>query len=187
MKYLIPLILLLIFSCENNITENSESEEFSLLFIASEGNFGSSNGSIEVFKGDEKIQTVNNVGDVIQSILVFEDDLFVAVNNSHTIKKYDITESGLALPGIEVSTNNSGPREMCVVDDKLYFTNWLTKDIKVLDLNTYVISSFSIKIVPVLSKPVELVISISVSVASNASANVVVTISSSCVTFSLLM
>ncbi len=53
MKYLIPLILLLIFSCENNITENSESEEFNLLFIASEGNFGSSNGSIEVFKGDE--------------------------------------------------------------------------------------------------------------------------------------
>ena len=142
MKYIIPLILLL-FSCEDNLTENTESEQPSLLFIASEGNFGASNGSIEVFKGQEKIQTVSNVGDVIQSILVFEDDLFVAVNNSHTIKKYDINESGLALPGIELSTNNSGPREMCVVGDKLYFTNWLTKDIKVLDLNTYVISSFS--------------------------------------------
>ena len=142
MKYIIPLTLLL-FSCEDNLTENAESEDFSLLFIASEGNFGSSNGSIEVFKDKEKIQTVSNVGDVIQSILVFEDDLFVAVNNSHTIKKYDITESGLALPGIEISTNNSGPREMCVVNDKLYFTNWLTKDIKVLDLNTYAISSFS--------------------------------------------
>ena len=32
---------------------------------------------------------------------------------------------------------------MCVVDNKLYFTNWLSKDIKVLDLNTYLISSFS--------------------------------------------
>ena len=51
----------------------------------------------------------------------------------------------------------------------------------------YDISSFSIKIVQVLSKPVELVRSISVSLASNASASVVVTISSSCVTFSLLM
>ncbi len=142
MKYIIPIILLL-FSCEDNVTENAESEEFSLLFIASEGNFGSSNGSIEVFRGQEKIQTISNVGDVIQSILVFEDDLFVAVNNSHIIKKYDITDSGLALPGIEVSTNNSGPREMCVVDDKLYFTNWLTKDIKILDLDTYVISSFT--------------------------------------------
>ena len=142
MKHIIPLILLL-FSCEDNVTENAESEENTLLFIASEGNFGSSNGSIEVFKGQEKIQTISNVGDVIQSILVFGDDLFVAVNNSHIIKKYDITESGLALPGIEVSTNSSGPREMCVVDDKLYFTNWLTKDIKVLDLDTYVISLFT--------------------------------------------
>ena len=69
MKYIIPLTLLL-FSCEDNLTENAESEEFSLLFIASEGNFGSSNGSIEVFKDKEKIQTVSNVGDVIQSILV---------------------------------------------------------------------------------------------------------------------
>ena len=51
----------------------------------------------------------------------------------------------------------------------------------------YVISSFSIKIVPAESKPVELVRSISVSLASNASASVVVTISSSWVTFSLLM
>ena len=147
MKYLIPLtLLLLLFSCEDNVTEV---EEFDLLFISSEGNFGTGDGSIEVFKGLEKIQTVENVGDVVQSILVHEDDLFVAVNNSHTIKKFDITESGLALPGIEVSTNNSGPREMCVVDNKLYFTNWNTKDIKVLDLYNYNLDTFvSLEYVP---------------------------------------
>lgn len=140
MKYLIPLtLLLLLFSCEDNVTEV---EEFDLLFISSEGNFGAGDGSIEVFKGLEKIQTVENVGDVVQSILVHEDDLFVAVNNSHTIKKFDITESGLALPGIEVSTDNSGPREMCVVNNKLYFTNWNTKDIKILDLYNYNIDTF---------------------------------------------
>ena len=120
MKNLTLLIsLLLLFSCEDNV---SEAEEFDLLFISSEGNFGSGDGSIEVFRGLEKIQTVENIGDVIQSILVHEDDLFVAINNSHTIRKFDITESGLALPGIEVSTNNSGPREMCVAGNKLYFT-----------------------------------------------------------------
>ena len=98
MKYLIPLtLLLLLFSCEDNLTEL---EEFDLIFISTEGNFGAGDGSInEVFKGLEKIQIVENVGDVVQSMLVHEDDLFVAVNNSHTIKKYDITDSGLALPG----------------------------------------------------------------------------------------
>ena len=147
MKYLIPLtFFILLFSCEDNITE---ADEFDLLFISSEGNFGTGDGSIEVFKGTEKIQTVENVGDVVQSILIYEDDLFVAVNNSHTIKKFDITESGLALPGIEISTNNSGPREMCVIDNKLYFTNWNTKDIRVLDLYNYNLEIFvSLEYVP---------------------------------------
>ena len=124
-------------------TGMTNSLDIDLLFVACEGNFGSGDGSIEVFRGQEKIQTLNNVGDVVQSILVFEDDLFVAVNNSHTIKKYDITESGLSLPGIEVSTEDSSPREMCVVDNKLYFTNWITQDIKVLDLYNYTVSTFS--------------------------------------------
>ena len=147
MKYLIPFtLLLLLFSCEDNLAEVGE---FDLLFISTEGNFGAGDGSIEVFKGLEKIQIVENVGDVVQSMLVHEDDLFVAVNNSHTIKKYDITDSGLALPGIEISTNGSGPREMCVVDNKLYSTNWNTKDIKVLDLYNYNLNTFvSLEYVP---------------------------------------
>ena len=67
------------------------------------------------------------------AVEVHENKLIVLVNNSHMMKIFDITDEGLSMPGIEVSTNNSGPREMCVVDDKLYFTNWLTKDIKVLE------------------------------------------------------
>jgi len=140
MKYLIPLILILINSCEDNIADQ---KKVVLFFVASEGNFGNSNGSIEVFKGEEKIQTVGDIGDVVQSILVFEDNLFVAINNSHMIKKYKITDSGLSEPGIEVSTDNSGPREMCIVNNKIYFTNWLTKDIKVLDLFNYTIKTFT--------------------------------------------
>ena len=82
-------------------------------------------------------------------LFVVDNDLFVAVNNSHTIKKYDITESGLSLPGIEVSTEDSGPREMCAVGNKLYFTNWITKDIKVLDLYNYNLDTFvSLEYVP---------------------------------------
>jgi hypothetical protein len=59
----------------------------------------------------------------------------------------------------------------------------LVQPVKVLVLiPVYVICSFSIKIVPAESNPVELATSISVSVASKSSANVVLTISSSCST-----
>ena len=143
MKYLMLILLFLIASCEDNqdnlLSENNSTE--SLLFVACEGNFGNGNGSIEVFRDSEKIQTIENIGDIVQSILLHDNNLFVAVNNSHKIKKFTITNSGLSLPGIEVDTDNSGPREMCIADNKLYFTNWNTKDIKILDLYNYTIET----------------------------------------------
>lgn len=52
---------------------------------------------------------------------------------------YDIYEDGLRMPGIEIDTQSSGPREMVVVDDKIYFTNWNSSDVKIFDLQNYII------------------------------------------------
>ena len=138
MKKIIILLSIFALCCEDTINENENS---SLLFVASEGSYGDGDGSITVFKNGEEIQVIDNLGDVVNSILINEDKLFVIVNNSHLIKRFSITESGLNLPGIEVSTDNSSPREMVVEGDKLYFTNWNSKDIKVLNLNTFSIES----------------------------------------------
>ena len=142
MKKTLILISLIFIGCEDSY---NKLQNPNLLFVASEGTYGDSNGSISVFSEEEKIQTVENLGDVVQSIHIDDDKLFVIVNNSHLIKRYSITESGLNLPGIEISTNNSSPREMVIVGDKLYFTNWNSKDVKVLDLVTYsIVSSISL-------------------------------------------
>lgn len=138
-KQILLVITLLIsfISCEKEdlILDNTLSTE--LVFVANEGNFGSSNGSISVIKDNQVIQTILNIGDVVQSLLVHQNKLFVSVNNSHKIKIYDITENGLLLPGIEIDTNGSSPREMTIVNNKLYFTNWNTQDVKILNLFTY--------------------------------------------------
>ena len=140
----IYLLSLFIFSigCEDNIEKNDTND---LLIVASEGNFGSSNGSLSIFKGKEKIQTIDDVGDVVQSITTYNNKLFVVVNNSHLIKVFTITESGLKLPGIDINTNNSSPRELIVHNNKAYFTNYNSQDVKVLDLETYYIEK-SIKV-----------------------------------------
>ena len=146
MRFFIPIVLLFMYACEDVQDNNQQSN---LLFISSEGTYGNGDGSISVFNGDDKIQVIENVGDVVQSILVHNSHLFVIVNNSHLIKRYSISDSGLKLPGIEISTDNSSPREMCIVDNKLYFTNWASKDVKVLNLETYSIeSSISLPGVP---------------------------------------
>ena len=161
MKKIVILISLIFIGCEDSYNSKGNPN---LLFVASEGTYGDSNGSISVYAEEEKIQTVESLGDVVQSILIDDDKLFVIVNNSHLIKRYSITESGLNLPGIEISTNNSSPREMVIVDNKLYFTNWNSHDVKVLDLVTFsIISSIPLDGIPedIVSKDENLYVSIS--------------------------
>jgi len=134
------LALLLTTACENNPTI-SEEKTASWIFIANEGNYGASNGSISMIDDLGNIYEVENVGDIVQSLEVYENKLIVLVNNSHKIKIYDITVDGLNLPGIEIDTDNSSPREMVIVDDKIYFTNWNSQDVKVFNLFNYAIES----------------------------------------------
>ena len=136
-KFLFLFLALLIFSCEKENLNIQNQVSTELIFVANEGNFGTSNGSVSVIKDEQVIQTVPNIGDVVQSLLVHQNKLFVSVNNSHKINIFDITENGLLLPGIEINTNGSSPREMTVVGNKLYFTNWSTQDVKILNLFTY--------------------------------------------------
>ena len=135
------LLGLLINGCSDSLTQSNEPISKEWVFVANEGNFGASNGSISMINQDGVVLEVTEVGDVVQSLEVYENKLIVVVNNSHMIKVYDISEDGLALPGIEISTDNSSPRELVVVDDKVYFTNWNTKDVKVLNLFNYSIET----------------------------------------------
>ena len=142
MKYLkFLLCLIILYSCANSETEQTLNNR-SFVFVACEGNFGASNGSIHIIDENGETSSVNDIGDVVQSLEVYNNKLFVIVNNSHKIIAYDITENGISLPGIEVSTNGSGPREMVIVNDNLYFTNWNTNDVKILNLFNYTISDF---------------------------------------------
>ena len=84
-----------------------------------------------------EIDSIPNLGDVVQSVEVYDNKLFVLVNNSHKLHVFDIDTEGLSLPGIEIDLDGSSPREMVVDGERLYFTNWNTKDVKYLDLFNY--------------------------------------------------
>ena len=118
----------------------------SYVFVANEGNYGASNGSISIIDNNGNVNNTGVIGDVVQSLEIFYGDgvdkLIVLVNNSHKIKIFNIIPNqGLAMPGIEVETGNSSPREMVIVGQKVYFTNWDTQDIKVFNLVSYEIEN----------------------------------------------
>ena len=124
MKKLYILLILFFLSC--NIDEESETFEqikSSWVFVACEGNYGASNGSITMIKNDGEIKSIENIGDVVQSLEVYNNKLFVIVNNSHKILAYDITENGLRLPGIEINNqtifDSEGALEFSSIPEKL--------------------------------------------------------------------
>ena len=142
MKQIILLIsTLIIVSCDSTVVSSNEtsSENTSWIFVANEGAYGSSNGSISMINDFGDIYETEFIGDVVQSFEVYNDKLIVLVNNSHKLKIYDITPEGLSMPGIEIDTEGSSPRELLVLDNKVYFTNWNTQDVKVFNLFNYVI------------------------------------------------
>ena len=50
------------------------------------------------------IYKMDNIGDVVQSLEVYNNQLIVLINGDHMIKIYDITENGLTF-NREISTN----------------------------------------------------------------------------------
>ena len=141
MKKIILLILsLLLITCDNP-NNSVQDKNTSWIFVANEGTYGASNGTISMIDDNGNVYETDVIGDVVQSLEVYENKLIVIINNSHLIKIYDITENGLSMPGIEISTNGSSPRDLTVVDNKVYFTNWNTQDIKVFNLFNYSIEA----------------------------------------------
>ena len=111
------------------------------VFVACEGNFYSENGSLWTITDEVVYEYPDNpIGDIVQSVLVNENQLFVIVNSSSNIQVFDITDNGL-VPTHLIDTEYSGPREMLIYENYLYFTNWYTTDIKKLNLTSWEIDS----------------------------------------------
>lgn len=139
-------------ACDKGNSTSSDSEpNSSWIFVANEGNacfpeYGDDcslpgNGSISMIDDFGNITKIDSLGYTVQSVEVYKNQLFVIVNQDSKILIFDISKDGITTSGMEISTENSNPREMAIINEKVYFTNWNSKDVKVLNLTTYNIDS----------------------------------------------
>ena len=71
MRIIATLLLgFLINGCSDSLTQSNEPTPQEWVFVACEGNFGASNGSISMINQDGSVMEVTEVGDVVQSLEV---------------------------------------------------------------------------------------------------------------------
>ena len=120
-KILLVLLLFLLITCDNSVSSN-DAENTSWVFIANEGGFGSSNGTVSMIDEFDNIIETEILGDVVQSVKVYNNKLIVLVNNSQKITFFDITSDGLSNQN-DIQIENS-PREIEIINDKAYISTW---------------------------------------------------------------
>lgn len=112
-------------------------------YILCEGNFNSTNASLWQLTGTNQLTgplhwnfTTNPLGDVGQNLKIYQDRLFIVMNNSNSLEVMKLSASGatyersLALP-------YAGPRDIAFVADHAYITCWYLPGILALDLTTW--------------------------------------------------
>ncbi len=138
-------ISLLFYACDDDVpTVNQDLSLSSGVFIVNEGNFTANNGDISFYNPDtdtlvNALYALQNdgahLGDVVQSLALTGDTVFISVNNSSKIEVVDkqtfkhlYTISGLSYPRYIISgdngriyaTNGQFPGELLIIDTQTY-------------------------------------------------------------------
>ena len=74
-RVILTLVLGLLINGCGNPTQSNEPTLQEWVFVACEGNFGASNGSISMINQEGSVMEVTEVGDVVQSFEVYEHKL----------------------------------------------------------------------------------------------------------------
>ncbi|MFN3916839.1 MAG: hypothetical protein ACK4K0_03755 [Flavobacteriales bacterium] len=116
-------------------------EALQTVIIGNEGNYGWGNASLTLYNPIEHTTSQHNqisgvtIGDVVQSVLIEEDDIFVVVNNSGKVDRLGKNFIHKAqIPGM------NSPRYMAIYNQKGFVTELYSNVIYVINLATNTIS-----------------------------------------------
>lgn len=133
-------------SCSNNddVTPDTGNQEFKNgILIVNEGGFNKSNASVSFLSND--LSVVKNdifagsnggtgLGDVAQSLVVYNNYAFIVMNNSNSIEivdRYTFKKVG------QITAQLAQPRYLTVANNKLYVTNMAEEKVTVYDAASF--------------------------------------------------
>jgi len=134
-----PALFLILISC--NDPAESPALYSNGVFISCEGTFNASNASVSfysyatdsLYNNIFKTANSRSLGDVAQSITVYENMAFIVVNNSNKIEVVNASD----FREIATITEVSSPRYLVISNDKAYVSCWGDHSIAIIDLKSY--------------------------------------------------
>jgi hypothetical protein len=136
------LCILVIFTmCESPSKSDEENQHFDI-FVLCEGNFGSANATLWAL--DDNFENIagpiywdtdsNPLGDVGQSLRVYNNRLYIVMNGSHTIEVLNLS-NGINYE-LTIEVPNASPREIEIMDGIGYLTCWNLNGILSIELES---------------------------------------------------
>ena len=111
-------------------------------YILCEGNFNTTNASLWQLTGTSELIgpvhwnfTDNPLGDVGQNLKVYQEKLFIIMNNSNSLEVMSLSNGATYERTIDLPF--AGPRDIAFVNNHAYITCWYLPGILSLDLNTW--------------------------------------------------
>ncbi|MDP6936133.1 MAG: hypothetical protein QGF36_01745 [Candidatus Marinimicrobia bacterium] len=138
MKSILTLCLaMVLFSgCTDDNGTNPEISATEITFVLCEGAYGENDGTLWQIK-DGVITEVsgNPTGNTPTSMAVYKNTLLVVNNGSGNILEYSITNDGIvSQTGRMLNLDGSEPREILILNDKAYVTQWKKNTLAVINL-----------------------------------------------------
>ncbi len=131
--------LILLIGCSEDSIINKQDTSNYIVFALCEGAFGSNDGSLWGIK-DNTIEEIagNPTGNTATSLATHGNNLYVVNNASSNVLKYTISEEGIVEQTSEIlDLNGSQPREIYIIDNTAYVSQWNINGIAVIDLDSF--------------------------------------------------
>ena len=147
MRQIIIIIeVIFLVSCSIDTPTSEQNTSTNIAFVLAEGAYPSNNGSLWSIS-DGKISEVsgNPTGNTANSMAIHGNDLYVINNGSGNLVIYSVSNEGIVEPtGTVIDLDGSQPREILIINDKAYISQWIKHSIAIVDLTTFIIEQIEL-------------------------------------------
>ncbi len=145
-KQILMLGILILVGCSDDTTTSPQilpSNE--IAFVLTEGSFQSNDAALWMISDSLVTESLYNpTGDTGQSMAIHNNKLYLVNNGSSNLIIYSIENDGTISQSSVIDLNSSSPREIIIVNNTAYISQWASKSIAAINLTSLAVNQIAV-------------------------------------------